>query len=226
MSGNNHSLLNTSVVKKYIVAASGLFLALFVLGHSVGNSLMLFSSEMFNRYGDALITNPLIYVVEFVVGAIFLTHVFFALKVTLENYRARGGIGYKKRVNKDGNLISFAAATMPYTGGIILIFLVFHIVQLKYGAYYEITYAETVMRDLHILLLKYFSVPLATIGYVIAMVVLTFHVLHGLWSITQTFGVNRSMYNKLFRNIALGFAMFVLVIYVTFPIWAYLQGVK
>ncbi len=216
----------SSVFKKYIVAASGLFLTLFVLGHSAGNSLMLFSSEMFNRYGHALITNPLIYLIEFVVVAIFLTHVFFALKVTFENWSARGDVGYKKRVNKDSNLISFAASTMPYTGAVIFIFLVLHIVQFKYGAYYEITYAGTIMRDLHRLLLEYFPAPLNAIGYIIAMVVLTFHVLHGLWSITQTFGVNRSMYNKLFRNIALGFALFVLVIYVTFPVWGYLQGVK
>ena len=216
----------SSVFKKYIVAASGLFMSLFILGHLVGNSLMLFSSEAFNRYGHALITNPLIYIIEFVVVSIFFIHVFFALKVTFENWGARGGVGYKKRVNKDSSLISFAASTMPYTGAVILIFLILHIIQFKYGAYYEITYAGTVMRDLHRLLLEYFPVPLNAIGYIFAMIILTFHVLHGIWSLTQTFGANRNMYNKLFRVIALCFSLVVLVVYVTFPVWGYLQGVK
>ena len=193
----------SSIFKKYIVAASGLFLSLFILGHLVGNSLMIYSSEAFNRYGHALITNPLIYIIEFVVVSIFLTHVFFALKVTLENWGARGEVGYKKRVNKEGNLVSFAASTMPYTGVIIFIFLVVHMFNFKYGQNFTISYDGAVMRDLHRLLLQYFQMPLNTVGYILAMVILAFHVLHGLWSLTQTFGLNRFMYNKLFRTVAL-----------------------
>ena len=216
--------LNTSIMKKLIVGMTGLFLCLFITGHLVGNTLMIFSSKAFNYYGHTLVSNPFIYVIEFGLIAIFLTHILMALTVTFQNWASRP-ISYKNRDQKFA-LSGIASATMPYTGAIILIFVVVHVLNLKFGAHYTASYDGDKIRDLHRLTLEFFSNPLNVIGYIVTMVILTFHVLHGFWSAFHTLGLNKLKFDKFFRFASYLFGLLMIVSYVTFPVWCYLQGVK
>jgi len=216
--------LKTSVGKKIIMGLTGLFLVLFTLGHLIGNSLIIFKgAEMFNSYGHHLITNPLIYLIEAIVVIIFLTHIWTGLTLAWENWRARP-IGYQFK-HKEIQQATFASSTMPYTGTIFFIFLILHIVFIKYGAHYVVTYEGVEMRDLYKLLLEVFASPINVVGYVVAMLAIGFHVSHGFWSLFQTLGLNHPRYMPGIRVLSKLYGFVVAVGFSSLPIYCYLQGV-
>ena len=88
--------------------------------HLAGNLLIFVGPEAFNYYAHKLTSNPLIYVAEAILAAIFLGHMGMAIKVTMENKAARPEGYYMK--TKTGRGSTFASSTMPYTGLILLAF--------------------------------------------------------------------------------------------------------
>lgn len=216
------SRLSSSIVKKTMMAITGLLLCGFILTHLAGNTLIIISPKAFNIYGHTLISNPFIYVAEAILAALFLGHMALAAKTHLENKRARPQKYYMKK--KTGRGSTFASSTMPYTGFIILVFLVFHIYGLKFGAYYSVSYDGVEMRDLYKLLIEYFASPVTVIGYVIAMMALGIHVSHGAWSAFQSIGFNHPKYNGLVKLKSNAFAVIVGLGFASLPIYCYLQG--
>jgi len=152
----------------------------------------------------------------------FLVHIGLAVVVTLENKAARPVSYYVKA--KTGRGASFASSTMPYTGLIILIFLVWHIINFKFGPHYEITHDAIVMRDLYRLLLEYFSNPVHVFSYVFAMIALGIHLSHGFWSAFQSLGFNHPKYNCTLKCAAKVFAVAMALGYSALPIFCYFKG--
>jgi succinate dehydrogenase / fumarate reductase cytochrome b subunit len=67
-------LLSSGIGRKMLMAFTGLALIGFLVTHLSANMLILFSKEAFNEYGHALTSNPLIYIAEFGLLAIFVGH--------------------------------------------------------------------------------------------------------------------------------------------------------
>lgn len=216
--------LGSSIIKKQIMAITGLGLCGFLVGHLAGNCLLYVGPEAFNTYAHKLITNPLIYVAEAGLAAMFLVHIGLAIRLTMENKSARP-VPYAMKVSS-GKGETFASNTMPYTGMIILVFLILHLVQFKYGPYYTATYAGTQMRDLYRLMIEYFSNPINVGWYIFAMIALGIHVSHGFWSAFQSFGINHKKYNCKIRCISKLYAIVITVGFSALPIFCYLQGAK
>lgn len=213
---------SSSIVKKFFMAITGLLLCGFITGHLAGNLLIIISPEAFNKYGHALISNPLIYVAEAGLVALFLGHMSFAIWTILENKKARPQAYFVKK--KTGRGSTFASSTMPYTGIIIFIFLVLHIWGVKYGAVYSVTYDGVEMRDLYRLLIEYFGNPLMTAWYVIAMGALGIHVSHGFWSAFQSVGFSHPKYTPSLKSLSTIFAVVVALGFASLPIYCFLQG--
>ncbi len=215
------SYFSSSVGKKSVMALTGLSLVGFLLVHLVGNINMIIGADAFNHYSHFLMSLEVIYVAEIILVMLFLSHAFFGLKLAFENSQARPD-GYAVH-KKSGRGTSFASSTMPYTGSIILIFIILHLVQLKYGAHYSTTVDGVEMRDLYKLVLEYFSKPLNALWYVIAMISLGIHTSHGFWSAFQTLGFNHPKYNGFIRKTSIAYAILVAVGFSFFAVWAYLQ---
>ncbi|MBI2520312.1 MAG: succinate dehydrogenase cytochrome b subunit [Bdellovibrio sp.] len=214
--------VKTSIVKKQLMAASGLLLCGFLLTHMAGNFLIYFGPEFFNTYSHKLISNPFIYIAEAILVLIFLSHICLAIKVTLENRAARPEPYYVSVHSGRGATLS--SSTMPITGFIILTFLIWHVVSLKYGPHYEATYNGVVMRDLHKLVIEYFQIEWHVGLYILAMAAAGMHAFHGFWSAFQSLGVNHPKYNCCIRFVSKAFGVFVALGYSAFPIYCYLQG--
>ncbi|WP_127717399.1 succinate dehydrogenase cytochrome b subunit [Halobacteriovorax sp. HLS] len=212
----------SSVVKKQVMALTGLLLCGFLLTHLAGNCLMYVGPEAFNRYAHALITNPAIYLAEAILAAIFLTHIGLAAKLTIENRNARPQKYFVKQ--NTGRGATFASSTMPYTGLIILIFLIKHLIDFKFGPLHVVTYGGVEMRDIYKTVVDYFASPVSVIWYVFCMVALGIHVSHGFWSAFQSFGFWHPKYTCLLRCVSKIFAVIVTVGYSALPIYCYLQG--
>ncbi len=218
------TVVTSSVMKKQAMGITGLLLCGFLVSHLAGNCLIYVGPEAFNTYAHTLVTNPLIYVAEAILALIFLSHIGLAARLTIENKMARPTNYYMRQATGRGSTL--ASSTMPITGLIILIFLVLHIIQFKFGAYYEATYNGVVMRDLYRLLIEYFSSPLAVAWYIFCMLALGLHVSHGFWSAFQSIGFNHPKYTPVLKLASKLFALLVTVGFSALPIYCYLQGAK
>jgi succinate dehydrogenase / fumarate reductase cytochrome b subunit len=114
---------------------------------------------------------------------------------------------------------------MPYTGVMLLIFLILHLISLKFGTHYETTVDGVVMRDLYRTTLEYFRSPIATAWYVIAMAAAALHTSHGFASAFQTMGWNHGKYFQNVKRLGLIYAIVVGAGFAGLSIWCHLKGV-
>ncbi|MEW6750926.1 MAG: succinate dehydrogenase cytochrome b subunit [Candidatus Latescibacterota bacterium] len=170
----------TSVDKKVGMALSGMVLYGFLVGHLMGNLLLLKgdAGTSFNAYSAYLAGHPLLIPVELLLLACFLLHAYLGALVSLENRRARP-VDYV--VHKAVGGRNWANRTMIYSGILIGVFLVLHLKTFKY--------ADRQGGTLYDLVLRTFRQPLYVAWYVAAMVILGFHLWHSLQSAFQTLGI-------------------------------------
>ena len=119
------ALLKSSIVKKYWMALTGLFLCLFLAGHLAGNLQLIFGTSLqFNEYALFMTTNPAVKILSYLTYISILFHAIDGILLTFQNKAARP-IGYAK---SDGSSSSFASRNMAVLGTIILVFIVTHMV--------------------------------------------------------------------------------------------------
>lgn len=78
---NKRPFILTSIGKKYLMGFTGLVWAGFVLTHMAGNLLIFAGADAYNKYGHAIISNPLIIPAEIFLLIAFLAHIFLAAKI-------------------------------------------------------------------------------------------------------------------------------------------------
>src|SRR4026209_2349656 len=107
------NLFRSSLGKKYIMAASGAVMFLFVIGHLLGNLQIFLGPEALNRYGHFLQSNPeLIWPARIFLLVMLVLHIWAAIRLSLENKAARS-VAYEqwKPVGS-----SYASRTMLMSG--------------------------------------------------------------------------------------------------------------
>lgn len=217
------NFFTVSVGKKQIMALTGLGLSGFILTHLLGNILIVVSPDMFNLYAHKLTSNNLIYVAEAGLTLLFLVHFFLAMNLTFRNKRSRGDTGYYMKV-KTGRGTTLASASMPYTGLLILIFLVSHLIHFKYGPVHMTQVEGMEIRDLYRTVIEYFANPLNMAWYLLAMLALCFHLGHGFQSAFQSLGFNHPKYTPCIKNIGMAFAILSSGGFAALCVYCYLQA--
>ncbi|MBN63119.1 MAG: hypothetical protein CME20_17330 [Gemmatimonadetes bacterium] len=193
------TFLSSPIGKKMGMALTGLILYGFLVGHLLGNLLLLKDDggRSFNAYSDFLINHPLLIPAEIFLVVVFALHLFLAISVTRDNRRARP-VGYQTTQSVGGR--SFASHTMIYSGVVILVFLVLHLKTFKYG---------DKPSGLYDLVLATFQQTGYLIWYAVAMLVLGFHLWHAFHSAFQTLSIRsdkiKSLGLVLCLVLALGF---------------------
>lgn len=118
---------------------------------------------------------------------------------------------------------SFASRTMVYTGSIILVFAVYHILTFKYGAFYTATYDGVEMRDIHRLVIEVFQNPAYVLGYILCMMVLALHLSHGVSSMFQSWGFNHPKHTPCLEKFGYVYALIVAAGFIAQPLYAMMQ---
>ena len=217
----NH-YFRSSIGRKQLVAITGLLLCGFLVSHLSGNLLLMVSSDAFNLYAHKLASlGGLLYVIEGALAVIFCLHLGLAIKLTLENLQSRGK--YQMRT-KTGRGTTFASQTMPFTGVILLVFLVLHLLNLKFGTNYETTINGVVMRDLTRTTIEYFRSVGATAWYIVAMIVAAIHTSHGFASAFQSMGWNHGKYFKNVKRLGFIYAVAVGGGFAFLAIYCHMKG--
>jgi succinate dehydrogenase / fumarate reductase cytochrome b subunit len=184
------SYLCSSIGKKQMMALTGLGWCGFVFGHMVGNLLYLVGPDAYNNYGNNITGNKEIYyAIETGLVTMLVLHIVFAAMVVVGNRRARP-IGYAVGQNRsDKTAATFASRTMAYSGTLVLVFIVFHLIQFRFGVDYPYQYKGQEIRDLARLMREFFQSGGMVGFYLVCLVVLSFHLQHALWSSLQTLGI-------------------------------------
>lgn len=209
--------LLSSVGKKQLMAFLGCGLNGFLLVHLLGNCLAFVDGQTFNLYAHTLISSPLIYLAEALLLLFFVGHIFLGAKLFLENRSARP-IAYFM-VRRTGRGATWSSRAMPYSGFLILLYIVFHIVNFKYGAKYFNIVDGVVIRDLYRLLLETYADPLFLIIYLLSMVVIFFHLFHGVPSIFASVGICHPKYDRAINVGSKVYVVIVVAMYGFIPIW-------
>lgn len=119
------ALLKSSIVKKYWMALTGLFLCLFLVGHLAGNLQLIFgTSKQFNEYALFMTTNPAVKLLSYLTYISIIFHAIDGIMLTIQNKKARP-VGYAKT---DGSSSSLASRNMAVLGTVILVFIATHMV--------------------------------------------------------------------------------------------------
>jgi succinate dehydrogenase / fumarate reductase cytochrome b subunit len=215
------SLYSTAVGKKYVMAISGMVLMGYVLAHMVGNLKLYFGASSLDAYSHwlrkvgepALPHGALLWAVRILLLGAVAAHIHAAYALTRINRKARPDAYRSKR---DYVATDFASRTMRWTGVIVVLFVVFHLLDLTWGP----ANPDFVSGDpYHNVVASFQRAPVA-IAYVVANLALGLHLYHGAWSLFQSMGWVRPWR----RDFAIAFAALIVVGNVSFPL-AVLSGV-
>jgi succinate dehydrogenase / fumarate reductase, cytochrome b subunit len=184
----SRGVLSSSVGTKLVIGLTGLALFLYLVLHLAGNLLVFLGPEVFNEYSHKLISNPLIVPIEIGLLIVFLLHIFKTVKMYIDNQRARPAKYEVKRPAGHTSRKGLASSTMIWTGLVTLVFVVIHLKQFKFGALYEV--GATGVRDLYRLEMELFRNPATVALYAVAMLLIGFHLRHGISSAFQSVGID------------------------------------
>jgi succinate dehydrogenase / fumarate reductase cytochrome b subunit len=213
-------VFSSSVGTKLVIGATGLLLLAYLLLHLAGNLVVFAGQDTFNRYAHFLISNPLVVPAEIALLAIFLVHIYKAVVMWTKNLAARPVAYEQKTWAGHTSRKSLASSTMIWTGVAILAFVIVHVAQIKYGAAYQI--GDPPVRDLYRTEVEVFSSP-AWVGiYVVCMILIGFHLRHGISSACQSLGASHPQYTN--RLVVAGTVLAVLIAggFAIIPVWVFL----
>jgi succinate dehydrogenase / fumarate reductase, cytochrome b subunit len=207
--------LHSSIGKKFIMGLTGLFLISFLVVHVSINSCIFFNDggQTFNAAADFMAHNPVIRIMEIGLFAGLLLHIFQALMLTLENRKARP-IAYAQ-INGAANS-SWYSRSMGVLGSLLLIFLVVHLshfwVDTKVAVF---THQE---HNTYNEMLEVFSHWWVVVIYLVGVISLLYHILHGFQSAFQTLGLNHKKYTPAIKKIGMWFSIVVCALFAAMPI--------
>jgi len=219
-------IIDSSIGKKVLLGITGLSWVVFAIGHFIGNTTLLLDDPTpFNKYAHFLLSlGSLIYLIEAILALSLLIHMFYAVKVTFENLRARSS-SYKVKKRAGGpSKRGFATASMIYTGVLLIIFLVIHINNFKYGHVYTTVIDGQEMRDLYRTVYEYYASLGNVVYYVIMMILLGTHLSHGVWSAFQSLGFNGKRFTPFIYKTGFIVAVILSIGYIWIPIQVHLAG--
>ena len=186
-------IFGSSVGKKMLMAVTGLGLIGFLAVHLLGNVMAFAGAEAFNGYAAKLHSlQPYLSVFNIGLASLGLVHIVIGTILFFENLKARP-TRYDVYKNPGGRTIG--SNTMPYTGALILIFVILHL--------FKFTFVDKSTMPIYQLMAATFANSLWVLFYVVAMVIVAVHISHGFWSLFQTFGINSPRYMPLIVKLGL-----------------------
>ena len=195
------------------MGATGLFLCSFLVVHLYGNLLLFSGPEHFEEHAHEFTTNIVIRVIEILLFLAIVLHAASGIWLTFQNRKARP-VRYAR--NRSAGTSTLSSRTMVITGSAIFAYLVIHLRQFFYESRFGPRADEVSLYDL---VVSTFRMPLYAGMYVIAMVLLAGHLLHGFQSGFKSLGLHQVRYAQLIRALGIVFSVAVPAGFASLPIY-------
>jgi succinate dehydrogenase / fumarate reductase, cytochrome b subunit len=220
------SLFGSSIGRKILMAVTGLVLIGFVIGHLVGNLQVFQDPDHINGYAQFLHQlGPVLWIARIGLLVAVVIHIWAATVLTLENKRARGGAyGFKHTIRA-----TLASRTMRITGYVVLGFIFYHLAHFTWGGVQSASFKENLapytmqheyrvagfpvvaagarVHDVHSMVIQGFSSPIVSLFYIVAVGLLSFHLVHGTDSMFQTLGLRSTRWSSGLRTVVVLFSV-------------------
>ncbi len=220
--------LSSQIGRKVLTGITGLGLIGFVIVHLAGNLLLLTRNpELFNNYAHKLESLGIVlYIAEFGLLALVLTHAAIGISIFLKKSSTRGS---RYEVNGSAGGTShqtLSSRTMAITGTVLFLFIVLHIMHMKFGVFDSATDRSITLHgepatDLFGRVNAAFSNLSTVLLYCVAMIMLGLHLRHGFWSAFQSLGIAFPKYTKGLYCLGVLTALFIALGFLIIPIYLY-----
>jgi succinate dehydrogenase / fumarate reductase cytochrome b subunit len=207
-------IYKSSVGKKFIVGLTGLFLCTFLVEHLAGNFLLFVNDggASFNEYSETMSHNIFIRTIEIVLFLAFFFHILTATILWWRNRKARPkdyAQNHKSANSELASRISFLS------GSIVFIFLVIHLRTF----FVPSRFFPSENPSMYNLVVFAFSNTWYCLFYLVALVLLAYHLRHGFQSAFQTFGIRGKKYQSLIEWIGVIFWLLIPLGFASMPIY-------
>ena len=204
-------LWRSTVGKKIVMALTGGIGVGYLVAHMFGNLQVFAGAGKINAYAALLKSNVgLLWTARSILIAAVILHIVAAYQLARISLRSRP-VGYKRwrPIGSD-----FASRTMRWTGPIVGIFIIYHVLHLTTGTLHPDFYEANVYQNI----ISGFQVWYVSVIYIIAMLALSVHLYHGAWSMFESVGINHVKYNRLIRALATLVTVVVVVGFISIPV--------
>jgi succinate dehydrogenase / fumarate reductase cytochrome b subunit len=220
--------LKSSLGRKLVMAITGLFLIMFLVGHMLGNMLLFLEDggQAFNEYARFMTSTPIIQALSIVTYISIIIHAVYSVIITRKN---RGARPVQYAVNKASANSLWSSRNMGILGMIVLIFLIVHFrsfwYEMRFGHIPVVNYdGAGEFEDLYIIVLEAFTQWWYVLFYVVAMIGLAFHLSHGFKSAFQTLGLTHKKYTPLIEGAGLLFSIVVPTLFALIPVVLFIKS--
>ncbi|MHC4548016.1 MAG: succinate dehydrogenase cytochrome b subunit [Planctomycetota bacterium] len=219
-------IAGSSIGNKFLMAATGILLLFFLLGHLAGNLQVFLGREAVNAYAQWLHDRGgLLWTARIVLLAALLLHIYTALRLSLQNWTARPeGYRYEDTVEA-----SWASRHMLLTGGVVFAYVVYHLLHFTFRVIDTGGMGATDAAgrlDVYGMVVQGFGHWAVASSYVAAQVVLGIHLWHAIGSVFQTLGWDQLTLRPLVRWLGPALAVLIAAGYISIPLAVWLGIVR
>ncbi|AZB21894.1 succinate dehydrogenase [Kaistella haifensis] len=212
----------STLSRKILMCVTGLFLSFFLLIHFLGNLQLFLPQEQahlqFNAYSHFLSGNIIIKIVSYVLYTSIIVHAVDGLIITLRNRKSGGN--YRNDNRKRAS--TWASRNMGILGTLILIFLVIHFQNFWYVYKFgNLPLDDNGNKDLYILVISVFKEWWYVLIYVVSMIALSYHLLHGIQSAVRTLGVFHPKFVRWFKYAGIAYSLVICCGFALMPIYIF-----
>jgi len=219
----------SSIGQKIVVAVTGAILVLFLIGHMLGN-LQVFEgrgptveSTRLNEYGRLLRVEPaVLWTIRLALLLAAVLHVWTTIRLTLANRRARQ-VSYAMKKSQAATLSS---RTMIWGGLLLFAFIVLHILHFTTGQVLPSQMERFGHEDVYARVVASFQNPVIALLYAAIMIVLFFHLRHGITSGLETLGVTNPRCLAMARKGGPALAALIVLGFLAVPVLLWLGVVR
>lgn len=215
------------LLKKYLMALTGLFLSFFLIVHLSANFLLLLPSQiapnLYNSYSSALAQNPIIEVVSIFLYMAIILHTVVAINLVLRN-RSKTPVNYFQNHYLENS--SWSSQNMALLGFLIFVFIVIHMAnfwaKIKLGIDGPIPLDLKGHKDVYLIVRTAFSNPFLVMFYSVMAIPLALHLNHGVLSAFRSLGLYHRRYLGYVKFLTKIYSLLIGLGFGLIPIYVYL----
>jgi succinate dehydrogenase / fumarate reductase, cytochrome b subunit len=221
------ALWDTTVGKKFVMAITGVILFGYVVLHLYGNLKVFAGAKPINNwahflriFGDPVFGySQFLWIVRVVLIICLVLHIVAAYQLTRRDWASRK-IHYEDWHSQDlkDTSSTYASRTMRWSGIFILLFIIYHVLDLTTGTLHPSNYAPFREGMVYSNVTGDFQNWYIALIYVLAVSFLGLHLYHAIWSFFQTLGINNSRSNRMWRRVAQTVAVVLTIGNIAIPV--------